>query len=274
MVGLDSGKATLQINQLWGQSKTIPMVRQSAVDFMATIPAELVVPGQLQYRIILQKGNDFSVFPGDWKGDPYAWDNHKFETWKTFVANENGSLELFNPTTDRTARSFPVWRRGFQTNYITGEKPGQLILRMTTSEMGNVKAMGFQFACIDKLKGRLGEMNSFNKLVLRARTASASTIKAKIVLTFADASSVSAMATLTDNFQDIQIPLSSFVADAALLLPRPYPDFLPLSFRGRNTGAIDLSEVEKVEITIASDLPAAELKRPYTLDVESIMLQK
>jgi hypothetical protein len=273
IAGLDSGQATLQINRLWGQGKSIPMIKQSASDYVAEVPADLVTPGQLQYRIILRKGKDVSVFPGELKGEPFAWDNYQNETWKTFVADEKGRLELFNPTTDRTARTFPVWRRGFQTSYITSEQPGQLVLRMTTTEMGNVKAMGFQFSFVDKIKGRLGEMNAFEKLVLRARTTSANPVKAKIVLIFSDASSMATTAMLSNSFQDVQIPLSTFLVDAALLMPRPYPDFLPLFFKG-NTGKPNWTDVERVEITIGADLPPTELKKPYMLDVESVWLQK
>ena len=84
----------------------------------------------MNYRILLQKGNEFAVFPGNYKGNPFAWDNYNNETWKTFVAPENGRLEIFNPTIDRTARIYPGFRRNFQSGYITGEKSGQLILRL------------------------------------------------------------------------------------------------------------------------------------------------
>jgi hypothetical protein len=274
IAGLDSGKATLQINRLWGPGKSIPMIKLSSTEYAAEVPADLVAAGQLQYRIILRKGKEVSVFPGDLKGEPLAWDNYQNETWKTFVADEKGNLELFNPTTDRTGRTFPVWRRGFQVNYITGEKPGQLLLRLTTIEMGNARAMGFQFSFPDKIKGRMEEMNSFDKLVLRARTGSANPVKAKIVLIFSDASSVSATTTLTDSFQDVQIPLSSFVPDVSLLMPRPYPDFLPLYFKGNNSLKAKLAEMERIELTIGSDLPLSELKKSYTLDVEGIWMQK
>lgn len=275
IAGLDTGKAMLEINQLWGQVETIPMMRKSAFEFIAQIPAELVTPGELQYRIILRKGNDVSVFPGDLKGDPFAWDTYQNETWKIFVADEKSSLEIFNPTTDRTAWTFPVWRKGFQTSYITGEQSGQLIFRMTTNELGDAKAMGFQFSFVDKVKGRRQEMDSFVKLVVRARTTNTTPIKAKVVLIGQDASSLSAFISLSNDFQDLEIPLNSFVADAALLMPRPYPGFLPLYFKGPNSGnKLKLFDLEKVEITIGSDLAESELKKPHTFDVENIWFQK
>jgi hypothetical protein len=275
VVGIDTGTVMLHINKLWGQFKNIRMVRKNSVDFSAEVPADLVTPGMLNYRIILTKGKDISAFPGNLKGDPFAWDNYQNEAWKTIVAHEKGSLEIFNATIDRNARTYPVWRRGFETSYITGEKPNQLIFRVSASALSDVKIMGFQFAFPYKLKGRLSEMDSFDKLVVRARTITESSLKAKVVLTFADASSASATIELTKDFKDTEIPLISFVADASLLMPRPYPDFLPLFFKAASSaGKMKWTDVEKVEITIGSGLPETELKKPYTLDVESIWLQK
>jgi hypothetical protein len=274
IVGIDTGRVSLVISQMFGRVKTIPMVRKTEYDFVGEIPADLVTPGVLNYRIILRNGNDVAAFPGNLKGNPFAWDNYQSETWKTYVAASNGRLELFNPTNDRTARTYPVWKKGFQTNYITCEKPEQLILSMNGPELTEAKVMGFQYSFVDKLKGRIGEMNSFDKLMLRARTQNSS-LKAKVALTFSDGSSVSSMVSLTNDFKDIEIPIQSFASDSALLMPRPYPGFLPLFFKeDKANSKINFAEAEKVEVTIGSGIPASDLKKPYNLEVEGIWLQK
>ncbi len=275
VVGIDTGKVELQINQLWGRFKVIPMTKLSAYDFMAEIPAELVTPGELNYKIILRKGNEAVAFPGDVKGNPFAWDNYHSETWKTFVAAPNGGMELFNPTHDRAISSYPNFRKGFQTNFITGEKPEQLILSMKTNDLSGVRIMGFQFSFVDKLKGRIGEMDSFDKLIIRARSASTKTLKAKVALIFSDGSAVSSFVALSNEFKDAAIPIESFVLDSALLLPRPYPGFQPLLFKVNRSGnKIDLTKAERIEVTIGAGIPSSELKEPFNLEVESIWLKK
>jgi hypothetical protein len=58
-------------------------------------------------------------------------------------------------------------------------------------------------------------------------------------------------------------------------MPRPYPGFLPLVFKASAAlGELKLSEAEKVEITIGSDIPESELNKPYNFDVECIWLKK
>ncbi len=279
VVGIDTGRITLQISRLGGGGpggglRNIPMVRKTSVDYTAEVPADLVTPGILNYRIILQKGNEFAVFPGDFKDNPFAWDNYYNETWKTFIAAENGRLEIFNPTIDRTARIYPGFRRGFQSSYITGEKPEQLILRLATTELSGDHTIGFQWFLGNKIKGRIAELGSFDKLMIRARTAETQPVKAKITLISSDAFSFSTYITLANSFQDMEVPLNNLVSDSLMLLPRPYPGFLPLWFKGSGISSFKLPDLEKIQVTIGTDITESGFKKPYSMEVESIWLEK
>ncbi|MEP7145266.1 MAG: membrane or secreted protein [Ferruginibacter sp.] len=277
---IDTGSVTLQVSHLGGGGpggglRNISMKPKMASDYTAEVPAELVTPGILNYRIVLQKGNEFAVFPGNYKGNPFAWDNYYNETWKTFVAADNGRLEIFNPTHDRNALIYPAFRRNFETGYITAEKPGQLILRLAATDLPAGHTMGFQYFIRNKLKGRITESGSFNKLVIRARTAETQPVKVKVTLINRDVSSFAAYITFTNSFQDIEVSLDDLRPDSALLLPRPYPDFLPLWFKGTAAPAsFKLQDAEKIQITIGSELPDSEMNKHYSLEVESIWLQK
>ena len=255
--------------------RTIPMQRKRVGEYFAEIPADVVVPGVLNYRIIIQRmNNDYYVFPGNYKGNPYAWDNYNNETWKTFVAANNGKLKIFDPTNDNNVRVYPNFRRGFQSSYITGEEPNQLILRLNTNELSGDHTIGFVEFFADRLKGRLTEADSFDKLIIKARTTETQPIKAKVALINKDAYSFSAPITLSNSFQNIEIPLNSLVSDSLLLLPRPYPGFLPLWFKASGTSSFKLSEMEKIQVAIGTDIPESEFKKPYSMEIESIWFEK
>lgn len=277
IAGLDtSDKVTVQVNRLgggFGQSRTITLLTKGSNNYTGEVPAELASPGVITYRIIIQKANnEYYVFPGNHKGNPFAWDNYSNETWETFIAAPNSKLEIFDPTTDRNARTYPSFRRGFQTSYITGAEPGQLILRLAINELAGDHTIGFQYFFGDKTKGRATE--TFDKLIIRARTAETNPVKAKITLTNADAFSFSTYVTLNNTFNDIEVPLNEIVPDSMLLLPRPYPGFLPLWFKASGTSIFKLSEIEKIQVTIGTDITESEFKKPYSLEVESIWLEK
>ncbi|HYJ37685.1 MAG TPA: membrane or secreted protein, partial [Chitinophagaceae bacterium] len=278
VVGIDTGKVSLQVSRLgggFGPSRLIPMERTSAYEFRAEVPASLVVPGMLTYRIILQKGNDYAVFPENVRSNPFAWDNYSIKTYATFVAATNSKLELFNPTNDRNARIYPSFRRGFQSGYTVGTGPLQLVLRLSANELSGDHTMGVQYFFSHKVKGRMVELDSMSKLVISARTGEAEPVRAKITLTNSDAISFSAFITLTNSFQELGVPLNSLVADSSFLLPRPYPGFLALKFAGSNNGQkFRMSEAEKIEITIGFDASPADRKKPHSLELGSIWLQK
>jgi hypothetical protein len=278
IVGLDSAaKVMLQVSRLgggFGQSRMISMTKKTSYDYAAEVPADLVTPGVLNYRIIIQKATDkYVVFPGNYQGNPFSWDYYIDDTWQTFVAAEKGRLEIFNPANDRNAMTYPSFRRGFQTGYITGVIPRQLILRIAVNELSDDHTIGFQYFFADKLKGSQSEI--FNKLVIRARTAEAEPVKAKVALINSNALSFAQYITITNTFQDIEVPLNNLRPDSVLLLPRPYPGFLPLWFKGSGTpAAFKLPDAEKIQVTIGTGIPASEFNKPYSMEVESIWFQK
>jgi len=277
IAGLDTGKATLQINKLgggFGSSRTIQMVRKSSSEYSAQVPADFVTTGVLNYRITLQKGNEFAVFPGNHKENPFAWDNYNNETWQTFVVPPNAKLEIFNPTIDQSIRTYPALRRGFQTSYITGAEPAQIILRLSANELSGIHTMGFVHYFDDKLQGRFSEINAFDQLVIRARTAESQPEKVKITLITKNAFAFSGVITLTNTIQSIEVPLDKLIPDSCLLLPAPYPDFMPSWFKASDSSPFNLSEIEKIQVTMGSDLSGSDLEKTYSMEIESIWLEK
>jgi len=281
IIGLDTGRVSLQISRAGGggpgggQFRSISMIRKTGTDYSAEIPADILTPGMVNYRIIIQHGNDYVAFPGNFKGNPSAWDNFYNDTWKTFVASENGKLEIYNPTLDRTARIYPSFRRNFQSSFTTGERPGQLILKLAATELAGDHIIGFQHFFADKLKGRTTELISFDKVIVRARTGNPQPINTRITFTNGDGVSYSTYITLTNRFQDIEVPFITLRPDSAMLMPRPYPGFLPLWFKAISPATIFmLTEVEKIELMAGFDVPSTEFNKAYSFEVESLWLEK
>jgi hypothetical protein len=287
IVGLDNnGQVSLQVTRLGGpgggggggalqNQRTLTMTKSGAADYSAVIPGDFLTPGIINYRIIVQKGNDYTLFPGDIKANPFAWDNVSNETWKTYVAAGNGRLEIYNPEIDRSAKFYSSLRRGFQQSYTSGQTPGHLILRLSANELSSDPVIGFQHFFGDKLKGRSTEAASFNHLKIRARAAGTQPMKAKVTLINAENVGLSTTITLTGDFNDIEVPIMDLVSDSSLLLPRPYPGFHPLWFRASvNAAGFRLMDAEKIEMIIGPRIPASEYNIPYSLEVESIWLEK
>lgn len=271
IAGVDSSdRISVEIRNSANKWRTVQMKKLSS-ELVGEIPADMVVSGVINYRIIIQKKNgNYFVFPGYHKGNPFAWDNHNNETWETFVANEKSDLQIFDPNVDRTSLNLfnSDWRNN-TIQYKTGNDPKQLILMATMTKPTGKNLFGWQTYFAGKTQGRASEINSFSKVVVKAKADMPT--KVKITFITADASAFSTFVTL-GNLGEIAIPVSDFKSDSSLLLPRPYPGFLPLWFKGKST-TFNIADAEKLEITFGHDVPSAQLDKPISIEIESVWLK-
>jgi hypothetical protein len=273
IAGVDAAdKVLVEIHNSSNKWKTLSVQQVTAYDFKVNVPVELITPGVINYRfIILKKNGGFIVFPGNHKSDPYAWDSYENETWQTFVANENAPLEIFGPATDRNTIVVynPDWEKN-SIEYVTADKPQQLILKATMSSSTN-NLMGFQFYFSDKIKGRNTELPSMKKAVVKARTTNKTPVKLKLSFISNIAQSFAVYLDLNNEMKEIEVSFSQFQKDSFLLLPRPYPGFLPLWFQSNNPGSFDINNMEKIEISF---LQEPGLQGSAGIEIESVYLKK
>lgn len=109
---------------------------------------------------------------------------------------------------------------------------------------------------------------------MKARTKNTAPVQVKVSLITDDASVYTVYITVNNDFQQIEIPLDSLKPAPFILLPRPYPGFQPFWFKPGNVKPFDLRQAEKLEITIGNGLAPEDAKKPYTLEVESVWLEK
>jgi hypothetical protein len=270
--GLDTSyKLILQVTGR--QFRNINFKRITAYDYAAEIPADVLVPGIINYRILINRGNDYYVYPGNVKGNPYAWDNYNNDYYKLIVADSDRDLVIFNPATDERITTYPSFRRGFETRVIPSAS-GNTTLQFSGSFTNADQSLGFQYFIGDKISGRISELNSFTKLIVRARAVDVTSIKANISLITKDAFAFSTVAELTNKFQEIEISLSQLQSDSSLLLPRPYPDFMPLWFKATGNADLKAEDAEKVEVTVRAKSQNINLNTPFKIQIESIRFSK
>ncbi|MBA2561548.1 MAG: membrane or secreted protein, partial [Chitinophagaceae bacterium] len=134
--------------------------------------------------------------------------------------------------------------------------------------------MGWQYYFADKLNGRKDEISSFNKLVIKARTDNIQPTQIKVALILNDGSSYAAYAGINNDFQNIEIPFSDLKKDSALLLPRPYPGFLPLYFKANTGRPFNVANAEKLEISFGYETSQKNSGESYSLETGCIWLKK
>ncbi|MFC7669793.1 hypothetical protein ACFQT0_22280 [Hymenobacter humi] len=223
---------------------------------------------------MLRKGAKSTTFPGGFSGEPRDWDYTHTEHFSVPIVAAGTPLPLFQASQDQER----IEARGIAstawTDYVTTPS-GTLALRLMqgppragqpepTGPAANLRAY---FG--DKLASRQSELAAFKELVVRARSSQPG-VQAKVTLMTKDAVAYSAPLPLGAELQDVRIPLSAFRPDALLLVPRPYPGFLPLQYQSGSKVELKLSEAEVLQVVWDATKVTGS---PVSLDIESITLQ-
>ncbi|MGB8191440.1 MAG: membrane or secreted protein [Chitinophagaceae bacterium] len=271
ITGLDTAdNVAIELRNSSGKWKNLSMVRVNGYDYTAEVPADVITPGVINYRIMVRKADGGAyTYPGGFKGNPYTWDEYRNETWQTWIAAAESPLELFNASADRN--SIMLYNSDWRNNtveYITTDRPKQLALKANMSKPAQGKIMGWQYYAGEKISGRQAELAGFTKLVLRARSMQEMKMKLSLITVEADAYSSSVQ--LSKEWKEFEIPLSSLQADSFLLLPRPYPGFLPLYFKAAGSRSLNIASLEKLEFSFGD----IQIQNPVSIEVESVWLKK
>ncbi len=263
----DSAFVQLNAANRW---KNIPFEKNQEYQYQATIPAELVKNGLLKYQIIVHKSNgDYITFPANVKGNPNAWDKLETESYQTYVAAKDAIVEIFNAGND--GKNINIYNPDWGNNkieYVSEENPSVLNLKLSMGKPKTNQLMGFQSFFADKMAGRTAELNNLKTLVIKIKANTENT-KIKIGLTDNDAHFFATEILAGKDFKLIEIPLNQLKNDAQLLLPRPYPGFLPLYYQSPSQAAFSLKHAEKLEVTFGY----GNITKPTHITIESIYLK-
>ncbi|GAB2963727.1 hypothetical protein GCM10027048_36090 [Hymenobacter coalescens] len=277
----------LVAQHFYGRTRRLPMTRRSLTTAEATVPAELLYPGQLRYWVVLKphdksKGLPYALtFPGSVAGQPSDWDFYSQEHWAVPIVTAGSPLPLFRAAHDQrrvevrgTENAFSGW-----ADYVT-TPAGELALRLVVPvpktpaaapfETGaSAPAVSLRAYFADQLQARAEALPGARELLVRARS-SQPAARVQVLLVTKDAAAYAAPLPLTTEWQTVRIPLAALRPAPLLITPRPYPGFLPLHFQPASQPAqLRLADAEVLQVIV--DGPAAG--SPVHVDIESVQLQ-
>lgn len=274
VINIDSTyKLTLYLTRDIGPALAIPMTRLTPHDYNAVIPADQVNTGQLQYRIVMRSAAGAVLsFPGNHKDDPQKWDYVNNDYWQTYIASPGASISLYDPGKDQKSINtyMPASLRRGGLQLVSGAQTGSLLARLTAPKLTPGQVMGVQVYLGDKIKNRTADLPAFKKLVIRARAIEGETTALRVALIQTNAEAYAIKTLLNKDWQTIEIPLGDLKPDSCLLLPRPYPGFLPLWFKVSAFSNFNASMLDKIELTVS---PVNNQPSSITVEIESVMLK-
>ena len=125
----------------------------------------------------------------------------------------------------------------------------------------------------NRIDERMDCVKNAREVVFRGRSLSENTGKVQVALVSADGKAFGSVIDLNDSTREYRIPLEEFREVDRVILPRPYPTFLPYYFEHNAEDAFDLTRMEALQISIGPGLYSQQLDGKQGLAVESVWLE-
>jgi hypothetical protein len=246
--------------------------------FEAKIPAEIVNSGLLNYWIVIEQKDRKVTFPGNHPGSPSDWDYYYDEHWEVPVVNSASPLELFNARKDHPQidYGFSPWNRGYQRRVVATEASGQMAIQSTVANQpDDGPVLGWKIYVGDKVAGRRASLDSLGSLVVKAKATHGDHAVLKIILVDRNGAAFSASVTIANSYASHTISIDKFELAPMMLLPRPFPPFLPLWFGSSGLAPRTLSGLQEIEeVQFLLEPNEADGTEMHGFEIESVWLEQ
>ena len=263
----------------WGRVLRLVMKPSGAFGWEVEVPVELVREGLLEYAVAVYDGDDVRTFPDGAPGDPYRWDFTGRSFWRVPVVAEGAPVLLFDAGRDRDHVLYDRPTEGFRfrTDVVPGSEPERLALSTVVDDLAaSSRHVALRTFLTEPERTRLGAFGGDAVLRVQARAVERPSDWIEVGLVQRDGTVWGAVLDLTDTWEEVAIPLSTLRRVPLVLLPRPYPQFLPYFFESAATGdAPDPAQLDGLQFSLSADLYSdTTIEGAHGFEIERVILER
>ncbi len=258
-------------------SETVKMKLTSGYTYKASIPANKIKEGKLFYEIAAYSANTITNYTSDKQINGFKVGSAILQ-----IVPPSNPISLFDATLDYT-RLNRQWYPGSRYEPLPGTgtesflyiKLNGLVRKDDENPNGPVIAdysMRHYFG--DLIAGRKNDVSKKNKLVINAHTNGDSICPLQISLVMKDGSAFGSTIIIGSQKNRYEIPLSKLTKVKSVLLPRPYPTFLPYYSKAGKADQLDLSQIESLQISIGPGIKEEDWGKTYAVMIGSVLLEE
>jgi hypothetical protein len=235
--------------------------------YQAKIPADRIASGQLQYMIIVRKGEKSYTFPASAEGNPADWDYYDYSVWSVRVEPPEQYISLYNTQQEYDRMEvFVVHNNGYHKSLRTGESPGQVYTQVTAHSLKADNELLVRHYIKENISGRLDDINGCKELYLKSgQIHGIDSLHIGFITT--DGATYKKQVPARPGI--IRIPLPELSPTHTILQPQAYPAFLPVYFEPQNNIPFNKAEIEFVEISTGQNHTVENL----VIEIESIWMK-
>ncbi|TLX71662.1 hypothetical protein E9993_20060 [Labilibacter sediminis] len=226
----------------------------SAGRYELAFPVELTQAGRVNYYVNVEQKSGWRTFPSGLQGLWSDWDVYDKSSYTIDFVASNTSIMLWDAEAD--------WNKGMiQWNKNIRLKPqpksGKIGVFYDFTSENKIKKVSrnqaintFKYYVGDKLKGRIDDLSTKNKLIVAAK--SINDVHARIEISLIDkvGKVYSGMLELNSTDEEYEINLDELTNGKYAIIPRPFPDFLPFYYEDNTAGIFDLQQIESIQVSV------------------------
>jgi hypothetical protein len=211
--------------------------------------------------------------PGDWNFDQSV-------SFHSDVVSARKPIELFDAS-EHAGRLNRIWIK--DSKVIPGDEKGKDYLYLNIKELvkpdvenpngRKIADYSMRHYFGDLIQGRMVDMASKKKIVLDGYAANHSTYPIQFMLVMKNGSGFGSLVKLNSKKKRYTLALKKFKSMTPVLLPRPYPTFLPYYSNVRKAEKLDLNEVESFQISVGPGIKPADVNKAHELMVGRVWLE-
>lgn len=256
----------LSNNNNW---KTINISPEKSNLYEVTVPENLLQQGFLNYQMVIMTDVDTTTFPSKRIGNPWDWYNKDNKTFTLSILPENNNLEIWNAKTDWEF-CYKNWDRNVNLKPNENGVPVISIdfdtLPTPDPNDDNYNSYAFKFYFLDKIKGRENELQNKKTVVININNKTTHNQATEVGFTDREGNVKVAQRIVKPGNAQIEIPLNEFIDAPFLVLPRPFPEFLPYKIDNMSS-EFNWKTIEVVQFEVKSDD-----NKKANLEIEKIII--
>ncbi|CAN5476622.1 hypothetical protein BH10BAC3_BH10BAC3_26120 [soil metagenome] len=261
------------------RSEMIPMQHTDGYSFSTVIPAHILTEGYLRYFIAVKENGSFTTYPSGTNNYPEDWDFYDAAAYKVSVVAPEKPVYIFDAFADANSVS-KQWTPS--SAVVPGDAPNKALMTVNVEKLfvpdvenknaSPVHDYSMRFVFGSNVNARKDALNSKQKIVLRGHALNNKSCIIQMAIITCDGVAYGNLVKVDTLQGDYSILIANLKQVKLVLLPRPYPSFLPYYFQPAS-GTFDLSKIETLQISIGPGIPENELGDKHGLAIESVRLE-
>lgn len=261
--------------------RNIPIRYVSPGKYAATIPADMLKHGFLNYWVtVTGQDNKTTTWPGDIKAHPWDWNFTGSKPYQSRVVPAAYPIHLFDACTDAEGL-VREWKPGLKLLPVS-DAPGCMYLvelqELYTPDIENLEGdtiydYSFRHSISPAIRARLASANNKQTIIIDAVSLSPKNSKLQVALVMDNGAAFGKVIELNDAQKEVTIKLDELQPVSTVLLPRPYPSFLPYYFDHDNDASFDIRRVESLQFSIGPGMDEAGQKMVQKIGILSVKLE-